>query len=157
MTKRAIKISYIEDEKLFDIALDSDGDLENDDTFYTDILVSLMTDKRAVSSQVTTPNRRRGWYGDLVSPLLNYQLGSWWWLTEQARLNSDTVKNMIAYTRDALKWFTTVNYATSITVIGKMVRPENIELKVSFNIRADRVINYTITIWNNTFQLQQTS
>jgi len=48
MAKERVAIRYDEDSGLYDIAIDPlTGDLTVDSTYYTDILVSLFTDKRA--------------------------------------------------------------------------------------------------------------
>ena len=63
---------------LYDISIDSVGDIESEDSFDSIIITSLFTDARADKNQVVDPSRRRGWIGNVVGEFI---LGSTIWVS----------------------------------------------------------------------------
>ena len=67
---------------LYDISINSVGDIESEDSFDSIIITSLFTDARADKNQVVDPSRRRGWIGNVVGEFI---LGSTIWVYGQLR------------------------------------------------------------------------
>ena len=58
---------------VFDISFDSEGDLATDDFLDTSLIRSIYAQRRASSSEVPTPQLRRGWIGSVTR---DYEDGS---------------------------------------------------------------------------------
>ena len=132
----------------FSMVIDPDTkDLKCDDSFDTDIHFSLFTDRRADSSEVTKPELRRGWEGDVVAVLQGYLAGSKWWLNEQSRWTQKVVNKYVYDTESALKHFIQRGIATRIAVTGRLISVGKIEIKVVFYVDNNEIASYTTQIW----------
>lgn len=133
----------------FDIAIEN-GDIANEDGFDTAIYVSLFTDARAPESKVIRPENRRGWIGNLVSPVEGRELGGLIWLAEQRRLNQGTLNEIIDYARQALDWFVEDEIAKSVEVTGEIVPQSGIVLTINITAPDGNTESYYIPLWEVT-------
>ena len=69
----------------FDWSIDGNGDITADDSFDSSIFASLYSDRRADESQISAPQNRRGWNGDVNTTLEGYLFGSLLWLLERKK------------------------------------------------------------------------
>ena len=76
---------------VFDISFDSEGDIETNDFLDTSLLRTIYGERRALPSEVPTPELRRGWIGNDTR---DFEDGSKVWLYEQAKLNSTTINGV---------------------------------------------------------------
>ena len=83
----------------------TDKDLTPEDGFDTAIAQVLFTDARAPGDTVPIPEKRRGWMGNLVSPVEGRQMGSLLWLVDQSKLTQDTLNTSVNYAQLALNIF----------------------------------------------------
>jgi phage gp46-like protein len=133
----------------FDIAIGADGDLVADDSFDTDILASILSDRRADASQIAEPQRRRGWNGDANAVLAGYLYGSLAWLFEQARLTNTVISDLQDVIQDSLQWFIDLGYATRIDVVASKSGTTSVNLDIKFYIDKDIVQSFTVVLFEN--------
>lgn len=133
----------------FDIVIEN-GDIANEDGFETAIYVSLFTDARAPESKVIRPENRRGWLGNIASPVEGRELGSLLWLAEQRRLNQGTLNEIIDYARQALAWFVEDEIAKSIEVSGEIVPRSGIALTINITATDGKTETYYVPLWEAT-------
>ena len=131
----------------FDIV---DGDLEGVEGYDTSIWLSLFTDARANESQVSIPEYRRGWLGNIVSSIPDRQLGGYLWLIDQRRLIQKTLNEAIDYTKKSLQWFIDDNICTEVVVTGIIVPKLGIELDVNIISNQGTIITKNIKLWKLT-------
>jgi phage gp46-like protein len=133
----------------FDVTLEN-GDLKGENGFDTAIWVSLFTDARAPESKVTIPENRRGWIGNLVSPVENRELGGLLWLAEQRRLTQDTLNEIIDYARKSLQWFVEDEIAVNIEVTGVIVPKQGIRLQIDIEAPSGNTKTHYVPLWELT-------
>jgi phage gp46-like protein len=153
ISKKTIGL-FEQESGIYDIEIDANGDFRNDDSYDTEINISLKTDRRADSSEVQQPELRRGWEGDIVTPLNNYFIGSKWWLNEQRRFDQNTLNDFIGDSRDALQHFIDRGLATRIEVTGSGVSMETLIISVIFYIDDNIVAKYTTQTWKGSIYLK---
>lgn len=133
----------------FDLTVEN-GDLKAVSGFDTALLVSLLTDARASSTQVVLPERRRGWLGNIVSTVANRQLGSLLWLVDQRRLNQTTLNDTIDHVRNALNWLQDDNLVTNLEVTGSLIPLQGIQIYVTITALNGDTESHYINIWEVT-------
>jgi len=133
----------------FDFEIE-DGDLAVEDGYDTAIWISLFTDARADSSQVLTPENRRGWIGDIISAVSGRQLGGYLWLVDQRRLIQKTLNKTIDYTKKSLQWMINDKICSNIEVTGSFVPKFGINLDVSIISKQGIILTKNIKLWQIT-------
>lgn len=98
---------------IFDLAL-SGADFANVDGLETALIVSLFTDARAKPSQVKSPDRRRGWVGNILNAETGRQLGSRLWVYDQSRLTPDIMNAVAEEAKRCLFWMVQDGVARSV-------------------------------------------
>lgn len=126
------------------------GDIEALDNFKTAIEVSLFSDGRADESQVFLPQARRGWIGDVVTPVEGQNFGSLLWLVQQERLTQSTLNKAINFCRLALQWLVDQEKASNVSVSGSIVPPEGIRLNIVITSKTGQVESHYVNLWENT-------
>ena len=139
-----IDIKLIADSNgIYDIGIDSDGDLTKDDSFDTSIIVSLFTDARADESEQSIPERRRGWWGDLFEA---EPIGSKLWLLDQAKRTQSKLNSAKGYAQDSLSWLVSDNYAKSINITSNFIE-NGLNLDIIFERFNSQKENGTFNLW----------
>lgn len=133
----------------YDVSL-KDGDLEGDDSFETDLIVSLYTDARADRSEQPIPELRRGWWGDEVSNIPGSKIGSKFWLLDQARLTTDILNKGIDYGRLCLYWLVQQAYSKKVDVTGEIEYPYTINLAIKITNANGATESRAYKVWLNT-------
>ena len=128
----------------------TDGDLTEEDGFDTAIAMSLFTDARAPDNAVVIPEKRKGWMGNLESPVEDRELGGLLWLVDQSKLTQDTLNTSVNYARLALNWFIEDQIANSIVVTGEIVPRSGIRLKVVFTALSGKISTHYFNLWEQT-------
>ena len=135
---------------VYDIEIDDFGDIRTQDFFDTSILVSILSDKRANSSEVLDSSRRRGWIGNEVRDD-GFEIGSKLWIFEQSRLTRTVMNSIEDVVRESLRWLVDDGFAVSIRsvrveplppsspVIGirltvQILRPQSVVVTRFFNL-----------------------
>jgi len=104
---------------IFDIDLDDDGQLVLDFGFETTIALSIFGERRASDGEVSDPQFRRGWIGNLLADVPGFEQGSKSWLFKQARLNSATTSGIRNTHQDSLQWMIDDGLANTVTVTNR--------------------------------------
>lgn len=134
-------------EVLFDFQIGPDGDILTEDQLETAIIVSLFTDKRATPEQVSKPHLRRGWVGDLETPLDPW--GSRLWLLEQARLDREAESIAVDAAKEALGWM--VRDEIAISAGARAFRTETkLDLRIDLTKPNSRSETTLVSLWDNT-------
>jgi phage gp46-like protein len=128
----------------------NDGDFTEEDGFDTAILISLLTDARAPDDRVLIPEKRRGWMGDLESPVENRSLGGFLWLIDQRRLTVDTLNDSINFAQLALNWFVEDGIAKSVTVSGDIIVKKGIQLLIVITSILGKTSSHYVNLWELT-------
>lgn len=133
----------------YDISLNNEGDLTGVSGFDTAILMSFLCERRADISEVEAPQYRRGWWGNTLSLVPGFEMGSKNWLLYQARLTTDAANRAITYNQDAFQWFVQDGYLDRVDVSSNIT---NSGLIININlIRGNDVVNsLAFVLWNNT-------
>jgi len=134
---------------VFDIPIEN-GDLAGVEGFDTAIWVSLFTDARAPESIVKKPEDRRGWLGNLASPVEGRDLGGLLWLTDQRRLNQDALNEVVDYARQSLNWFVEDSIAKSIEVSGEIIPLQGIRLTIIIETPDGNTVTHYVPLWEVT-------
>lgn len=143
-----IKLRQDEDDKIYDIHI-VDGDLETDDTFDINIIMSLFVDARADESEVPEPLRRRGFWGDLIlyPDQDDITLGSKLWLV-YGRNTEEQLNRAIDYCRKSLQWFINKNYVKTIEVDGGRTI-DGIKININFIVEDNSISDFNFSLWEN--------
>ena len=126
------------------------GDIEGLDSFKTAIEVSLFSDARADSTQVLSPQDRRGWIGDLTTPIEGQKYGSLLWLVQQERLTQSTLNKCVSFARSALQWMVDQGQAINVSVGGSIVPTEGIALSIVITTILGETESHYVPLWENT-------
>jgi phage gp46-like protein len=134
----------------FHFEIDSNGDLKRDDSFDSFIIVSLFSDRRANSSEIQQPEKRRGWEGDEFLDLIDYNIGSKLWLLEQARNTIETRNVAVQIVQEALEWFVEIGYCERVEVTGQRLLPSTLNITSNFYVQNDLIKSFTFNVWEKT-------
>ena len=76
----------------YDIGFTDAGDIETKESLDTAILMSILAEVRAASSEMPESHRRRGWIGNESTE--GIEMGSKAWLFEQARVTGSNLSEL---------------------------------------------------------------
>ncbi len=148
-TKQDIDVVFDSSTGLRDIAVGSDGDLQSVDDFSTSLDLSILTDRRADSSEVPQSSERRGWIGDLTPKTFGRIVGSKVWLFEQSRRNSDTINGIRDAVQESLQWLIEEGQVDRVEVAAEALNVSGVRVTVVFFIGNDLIKRY-FNLWNQT-------
>lgn len=100
----------------YDISFNENGDFNLVEGFSTALQMSIYCERRALSSEVTTPQNRRGWWGNECNKNEGFEIGSKIWLLYQSRLNNNAVNLSKTYSYNAMEWLIDDNYFDQVIV-----------------------------------------
>lgn len=142
--KHDVKLKVV--GQLYDIEIDSDGDIQTEDSFDSAIISSIFTDDRAQPSQIPIPERRRGWIGNMNS---SYSLGSLLWLYESTRLNSNESNQIPSVVVNCLNHFVEDQ---RLKKVSASIERQNQKLILSVRLeRHNNKVDYRFfDLWENT-------
>ena len=133
--------------KLYDISIDTDGDILTDDFFDTSLLLSLFGEKRADPSEVVEPQLRRGWIGNEDKAFEN---GSKLWLFDQARVTRTNLNRIQDEARKALQWLVDDGLAVSADEVTAIARNGTVALEIVIRRSRSQVERRFFDLWQNT-------
>lgn len=137
----------------FDIGIASSGDFQLEDGFDTNLIMSLFCERRAAPYEVSTPQYRRGWWGNTTSDVQGFEIGSKLWLLDQARLTTGTVRLSEQYAYEGLKWLVSDGYLAGLSVSATPTINEDtpyISLQIILT-RSDNTVEYKyFSVWEAT-------
>lgn len=104
------------DNEVIDIKLE-DGDLAGDEGLETAILISLFTDQRIRDDEIPQGEiSKRGWWGDMSSPIEGDQIGSKLWLYDREKITDTVLAQMETRCLASLQWLIDDGVATNVEV-----------------------------------------
>lgn len=110
-----------DDEGIFDLVLDGD-DFAIEEGVETALIVSLFSDRRAASDEVSDPLKRRGWIGNQVAEVPGDNFGSGLWLYDQSRLDPQSANGLRLEAMQALEWMIDEGLATDVEAAVEAVQ-----------------------------------
>lgn len=137
------------DSGIYDLIIGPDGDLQGKDSFDTAILISVFCERRADESEVPLNSNRRGWWGNTLSSVPGFEIGSKIWLLYQSRLTNVQLNLCKTYLSNALQWLVDDGYSQVISVDGTIVSSA-INVTIDINVLRDNVKTPSLNLWINT-------
>ena len=134
-----------DDEGVFDIDLDENGDLLIDEGLGTTLRLSIYGKRRATEAEVPVPEYRGGWIGNLLAEIPGFEEGSKLWLLRQARLNEETRNAAKSYIKEGLEWLIEDGLAKSIEVNVDYLSSGKLEALVTIDGEP-----FYLDLWNQT-------
>lgn len=116
MAAMDLALTYDKTLDAFDISVDAlKADLLADESLTSAVVLSLMTDRTALASDVESGADRRGWWADAYAANGD-QFGSRLWLLAREKQTPQTISRARAYVIEALKWLLDDGVATAVDV-----------------------------------------
>ena len=131
----------------YDFSLDADGQIVVDDFFDTALLYSVLGEQRADSSEVSQPERRRGWIGNEGKERDN---GSKLWLFHQSAKTRTVLNDMADALANCVKWLVEDGFAISIDDATATATKDGTDLEVTIRRSTSVIIKRSFKLWNNT-------
>jgi phage gp46-like protein len=144
-----IAISFDESLNAYDIGFGDTGDFLLEDTFDTNIAISLLSDARADQSEIEQPERRRGYWADeLLYPNdPNQNFGSKLWLVQGRKLQTN-LNRAIDYANVALQWLITNNHVKALDIQGSFIL-NGIQLDINYVVDDNVTKKLSFQLWLN--------
>ncbi len=149
MAKVDITIKKRGSDELYDIDFDSEGDIETTEGLETAVILSLFGEKRASASDVASAESRRGWWGNLLNQVEDYQVGSKLWLLEQARLTQETINSSRTFAQEGFQWFIEDNLLDNVLVKTNFT-DSGIKINIDLLRAQNKVFSKSYDLWENT-------
>lgn len=115
-----LKLNFDEDTKSYDIGFASDGDFEMSDGLEAAVLMSIYGEVRANGSEVVKAIFRRGDWSNELNDVVDYEVGSKFWLLEMARADQNSLNVGIDSIELGLAWLFEDNIVNDINVTGEI-------------------------------------
>lgn len=137
-----LALTYSKPLDAFDISVDAlKADLSSDESLTSAVILSLMTDRTALDSDVEPGADRRGWWADAYAETED-QFGSRLWLLAREKQTPQTISRARAYVIEALQWLVDDGLATGMDVAVFVPRPgwlvAQVELRLAMGSRRFR-------------------
>lgn len=100
------------------------------------IVISLFTWRRALPSDPVDDADLQGWWGDSFPSVADDRIGSRLWLLRRRTLVEATIRDAIAYAREALAWLVEDGLVVGFEVEAERQGRERLAMRV-IGIRAD--------------------
>lgn len=103
------------------------------DVLLTDIIVSLFTDRRALSSDVLPAGNddRRGWWGDSFS---SRPIGSRLWLLSREKQVPDVPERCKTYAEESLQWLVETKRLKAVSCDAKRDGNDTLRLRITITL-----------------------
>lgn len=131
---------------IWDLSLNSQGDLNNGDFLDSSLLYAILGERRASASEVPISENRRGWIGNEGKTFEN---GSKIWLFEQARLTRSILNDIQSAALDALSYLVDDGLATNVQSTATL-QNGFVALEINISVSPSRVETRFFELWNNT-------
>ena len=136
------------EENIYDISLDENGDIKAGDFFDSSLLYSIYGEQRAAPHEVPESHRRRGWIGNEFS---DYENGSKLWLYEQSKITRTLLNGIQREAAKATQWIVDDGYAVGNISTKAILKPDgSLELLISIQRPSSQVDQRFFKLWNNT-------
>ncbi|MCK5602308.1 phage GP46 family protein [Candidatus Pacearchaeota archaeon] len=144
-----LDVDFVLTDGVWDLAIDTDGDLVGSNSIDTAILMSLFTDKRATASEIQEGGQRRGWFGNAFNDDVTYEVGSKLWIhSNQGRMNNALLNDLNDKALDCLQWMLEDNVVSDIQVDSEILDTQEVQLNLKFVIN-ENIIERNFILWEN--------
>lgn len=141
-----IKLGY--DYGVPNLAYTVDG-TEDDASFATAVLISLLTNRRATENEALDPTNRGGWWGDSYANIEGDQSGSKLWLLSGNKVTESILSKAVEYALEALDWMKQDGITETVEVVATRVSPDVLDLEISIE-RPDKPADKWLGFWEAT-------
>jgi len=128
----------------FDLVL-GEQDFETVDGMETTVAVLLFTDARAAPEEVSDPEKRRGWVGNI---LRSTELGGMLWLMTQARNTQEVRNKVVKWVKNSLQPLLNDGSASEIQVTVGQTEVRGVKLSINIIVKNGESTKYSY--WLNT-------
>ena len=136
-----------DDDGVFDISFDENGDFKQTNSLSTSLVLSLFTERRALPSEAATPSFRRGWWGNDALGRTNFEIGSKYWLLEMAKSSLSSQNLAITYTRQALNWLVQEGFLQQVEVDGdRSFRNRSLSLNIVLTFNSQDTVSTSFNL-----------
>jgi len=143
-----ILLTQNEDDYIFDIDFDTNGDFLLTEGLETAIFMSLFCEKRADSSEIVAPEYRRGDWSNILNDINNYEVGSKLWLLEVARIEQEALNTGINEIEESLNWLIEDSIANERSANGEISGNS-----ITYNIKIEKENNEFETYYFDGFKI----
>lgn len=121
MNEVDLELVFNEEDQYYDIDFAPNGDFLMSDGLETPILMTILAVRRADDSEVTRAAFRKGDWSNKLNDIIDYEVGSKFWLLEQARTIQETVNNGIGSLEDGFQWMIDDNLIKEVAIDGQII------------------------------------
>lgn len=136
------------EDKTFDLVIE-DGDLKSLNSFDTAILISILTERRANATEQPVNSLRRGWWGNVLSAIEGFEIGSKLWILKQARKTQDSLNRAKDFTFDSLNWLVEDGFLSGLDVTTNFTN-DGLNININFIRSNNSVDSKNFVLWDNT-------
>jgi phage gp46-like protein len=134
----------------------SGADLATGNDLQTAVLVSLFTDRRALSDdRLPDPNEsKRGWWADSVSEIVGDKIGSRMWLLHREKQTPETLNRAKEYAQEALNWLIEDGISNRVQVDAEWIRMGVLGLRIMIERPAESPVTFRFNyVWDQLDQV----
>ena len=124
------------------------GDISTVESLDTAILMSVLDEVRATSSEIPESNRRRGWIGN--ETITDFEQGSKAWLFSQERLTGSVLAELGVVVRNGLQWLVDDGIAVNVAVEQPFLRGGKVCVYINLFRDGSPVDRRYYELWENT-------
>lgn len=133
----------------YDFSISENGDLDGVRNFDTAILLSIFDERRASESEVVVNSLRRGWWGNTLSDIPDFEMGSKLWLLSQTKKTTNELNLAITYAQDAFEWMVTEGFLQNVIVTGQ-ITATGIRVNIDLQVVQSNVDTPSFDLWLGT-------
>lgn len=142
-----LDVRFNNDADYYDFSFDEFGDFVLTSGLDTSLTMTFLTNQRADTSEITQPENRGGWWGDLFADD-GFEIGSKIWLLQTRSIQQTTLNTAIDYASSAYQWLFDQNLIDDLNVEGT-ISTTSISLVIETIIGSD-ISQISFNLWNNT-------
>ena len=142
-----IKLVLNEDDGYYDIDFASNGDFLMTNGLETAIFMTVLAERRADESEITSADKRRGDWSNESNDINEYEVGSKFWLIDQARILQETINVGIDSLESGFEWMADDDIIKEVNVDGDII-----DNSMFFTIELSKQNNKTETFIYDAFK-----
>lgn len=124
----------------------SGAELRADDGLKTAVVISLFTDRRALTDDAlpagVNADDRRGWWADALAGEEGDRIGSRLWLLAREKITTETLRRAEEYAAEALAWLIEDGIAAAVAVTAEHAGNGVLAIGVRISRPKGEIVNY---------------
>lgn len=113
-----------------DVRLDG-PDLAGGDDLLSAVIISVFSDRRAETDDLTPGDYRGGWWGDTFAELGGDRIGSRLWLLAREKQTDETLTRAREYVIESLQWLVDDGVASEVEVENEWIREQTMGMAIT--------------------------